>query len=315
MSKTTTVQQSQATTRVGRTVSTIRDNWFSYALFVPTLLFLLLVLWIPFFRGIVMTFYEWPLGPGTPEFVGLENYRFLFSWDGFWTSVKATVLYASVTVFQLVIALAAALAIVRVDRFRSVISGVFLLPYTMPPVVIGTVWLFLLDPSLGPIFPALIDFGILQEPIYWGTYGDTALAAIVGVGTWTFWPFMFLIILATLDSIPEDYYESAQMYGATRFQRFRYVTLPQIKSAILVAVSIRMVWNLAKISQVYQLTQGGPGYETSILAVLLYRFGYEEGELGLGFTVGIVLFVITMLFVAVFIREFEKQRSTGGEAA
>lgn len=315
MSESSTVQQTQTQTRFESAVSTLQKNWFSYALFIPTLVFLLFVLWIPFLRGIVMTFFNWPLGPGNPSFVGLENYLYLLNWEPFWTSVKATIFYASVTFFQLAVALTAALAIVRVKRFQSIINGVFLLPYTMPPVVIGTIWLFLLDPSIGPVFPFLTDLGILQQPIYWSTYGDTALAVIVAVGTWTFWPFMFLIILATLESIPEEYYESAQMYGANRFQQFRYITLPQIKSAILVAVSIRMVWNLAKISQIYQLTQGGPGYKTSVLAVLLYRFGYEEGQLGLGFTVGIVLFVITMVFVALFIREFEKQRGSGGEEA
>ena len=307
--------QNREATRSQRIVSTVRENWFAYALVVPTLVFLTLVLWLPFVQGFVMTFYRWPLGPGSPEFVGLENYMYLLGWQPFWTSIKATLTFAVTTFFQLGVALVAALALVRIERFKSMISGVFLLPYTMPPVVIGTVWLFLLNPTTGPFFGYLEQWGIISNPVYWATYGDSAMAVVMAVGTWTYWPFMFLIILATLESIPEDYYESARIYGADRLQVFRYVTLPQIKSAILVAVSIRMVWNLAKVSQIYQLTQGGPGYKTSVLAILLYRFGYEEGQLGLGYTVGVALFVVTIGFVALFIREFERQRDTGGEGA
>ena len=304
----------QNPTRFEQLQEILAEHWFSYVLFIPTLVFLLLILWIPFLRGIVMTFYRWPLGPGSPTFVGLQNYKNLLGWGPFWTSMKATIVFALITFTQLAVAIAASLAVVRINRLKGIVSGVFLLPYTMPPVVIGTIWLFLLDSSIGPVFPYLQQWGIIHGSVYWSTYAKSALEAIMVVGTWTYWPFMFLIILATLENIPEEHYESAKMYGANRIQLFRYVTFPQIKSAILVAVSIRMVWNLAKVSQIYQLTQGGPGYSTSVLAILLYRFGYENGELGRGYTVGIFLFVITMVFVALFIREFERQRSTRGDA-
>jgi ABC-type sugar transport system permease subunit len=104
---------------------------------------------------------------------------------------------------------------------------------------------------------------------------------------------MFLIILASRESIPDEYYETAQVYGSNRVQTFLRITLPQLKSAILVALSIRLVWNLAKVSQAFQLTQGGPGYETSVLGVLLYRFAYSDGQFGMGFAVGMFLLAVT----------------------
>jgi len=119
---------------------------------------------------------------------------------------------------------------------------------------------------------------------------------------------MFLIILASRQSIPDEYYESAKVYGAIRFQMFRRITLPQLKSAILVALSPRLVWNLAKVSQPLQLTGGGPGFETSVLAILLYRFAFDNAAMGLSYAIGIILLLITMVFVALFIREFEKTR-------
>jgi ABC-type sugar transport system permease subunit len=119
---------------------------------------------------------------------------------------------------------------------------------------------------------------------------------------------MFLILVASREAIPGEHYETAQVYGANRVQMFFRITLPQLKSAILVAVSIRVVWNLAKVSQAFQLTQGGPGFETSVLGVLLYRFAYQNGEFGLGFAVGMFLLAVTVVFVGLFIREFEKER-------
>lgn len=288
----------------------LEDNWFSYALFLPTLLFMVLLLWFPFIRGIWMSFHQWPF-IGEPEWIGLGNYEFLFTWEVFYTSLKATVLYSTATLIQLGLAIVLALVVANIDEFKNLIGGIYLVPYTMPPVVTGTLWLYLLEPTSGPISKYLRNINVLEQPIYWSTNGDTALAVVTLVTAWTFWPFMFLIILASREKIPDAHYESARVYGANRSQMFWRVTLPQIKSAILVALSIRLIWNLSKISQPLQLTRGGPGYETSVLAILLYRFAYMDGKLGVGYAVGIVLLVITLLFVALFIREFERERGGG----
>lgn len=291
--------------RIGRIRETFKENRFSYLLILPTLVFLVLLMWIPFLRGIWMTLYNWPFG-GTPTWVGINNYTFIFGWDPFITSLKATLWFSLTTVFQLIVALAAALAVREISRFKTAITGSFLIAYTVPPLVIGTIWSYLLAPDLGPIFQILTDSGILSETIYWGTNGESAMAVVTFVTTWTFWPFMFLILSASLQNINQELYESCRVYGANRLQSFWNITLPHLKSAILVAVSIRLIWNLTKVSQVLQLTNGGPGYDTSILAVLLYRFAYSRGSMGLAYVVGLVLFVVTIVFAFIFIREFEK---------
>ncbi|MFC6825081.1 carbohydrate ABC transporter permease [Halopelagius fulvigenes] len=284
---------------------TLSENWFSYLLILPVLAFLVLLMWLPFAQGVFMSFHDWPFG-GEPTWVGLGNYEFLFSWEPFYTSLKATLLFSLTTAFQLGIALVAALAVREIRRGKSLVTGAFLLSYTVPPLVTGTIWAYLLQPDLGPLFGYLTQWGILEETVYWGSQGDAALGVVVFVTTWTFWPFMFLIISASLESIPEEMYESARMYGANRVQTFLRVTLPQLKSAILVALSIRIIWNMTKISQVLQLTNGGPGYDTSILAVLLYRFAYGQGRMGVSYAVGVILLLLTIGFVFVFIREFER---------
>lgn len=286
---------------------TISENLFSYLLLLPTVLFLIFLMWLPFFRGVYMSFHEWPF-IGEPTWIGLDNYRYLFGWEAFWTSLKATAIYGLGTVIQLILAILAALLVKDLKRFKSSVSGAMLIPYTMAPVVTGTIWLYLLNPSIGPIFTYLTNNGLLSQPIFWNVNGSAAIMVVTLVMAWTFWPFMFLIILANLESIPEEHYETGKVYGAGRWQRFRYITYPQIKSAILIAVSIRIIWNLVKISQPLQMTGGGPGYDTSILAILLYRFAYNDGAMGIGYAVGMILLIITSVFALIFIREFNRTR-------
>jgi len=276
---------------------------------LPVVTFLFLLVWVPFLRGVWMSFHQWSFtSTAPPEFIGLENYLYLFGWEPFYTSLKATTLFAGTTLLQLIVALTAALLVNSVGRFKNVISSSFLIPYTLPPVATGTIWLYLLNPNVGPIFKFLTNQGILDSPIYWSVQSDTALMAVIGITSWTFWPFMFLIILASLESIPEEYYESARMYGAGLVAQFLHITLPNLKTAILLSISIRMVWNLTKVSQIYQLTSGGPGYSTSILAVFLYRFANDQGQFGLAFAVGVILLIITLAFTLIFIRSFENSR-------
>lgn len=289
--------------------SSLHEHWFSYLLLAPTVLFLLLLVWVPFLNGVWMSLHQWPFGSGDPTFVGLGNYEYLLTWGPFYTSLKATFVFALTTFLQLGAALLAALLVVNIGKFKNVVSASFLIPYTMPPVATGTVWLYLLDPSLGPVFKFLTQNGILQQPIYWASEGNLALAVVTLVTAWTFWPFMFIIILATLESIPTEYYESARMYGASRWDTFRHITLPHLRSAILVAVSIRLAWNMTKVSQTIQMTGGGPGYDTSLLAVFLYRFAYEQGQMGMAFAVGVILLIIMLVFIALFIREFELEEA------
>lgn len=283
------------------------ENRTAYVLLIPTLLFLLVLVWIPFVQGIWMSFHEWPL-VGEPKWVGLANYEFVLAWDAFYISLRATAVYLVTVLLQLGLALVAALTITSLTRYRGLIDGVFILPYTLAPVVAGAMWLYVLEPDIGPVFRILTSSGILEKPIYWGSNGPEAMAAIVLATGWQFWPFMYLIFLPTLQSIPDAHYELADIYGAGRLDKFVHITLPQLKSAILVAVSIRIVWNLAKVSLPLEMTQGGPGWQTSILGVFIYRLAIERGTFGMAYVPGIVLVIISMLLVGVMINRFESLR-------
>ena len=276
------------------------DRWLIVVFLLPTTLFMVLLLWLPFVQGIWMSLHNWPL-MGEPSWRGLENYRDFLTAAYFWTSIEATLIYSLSTLFQLAVALAAALALKQAFvPFKPVLRGIMLVAYAMPPVVVGAIWLFLLDPSLGMVTHYLIEFGIIDYPIYWFAENTWAKWTITLVAAWTFWPFMFLIILAALQAIPQSHYELAEVYGANLWQRFVSVTWPHIQGAILVVVILRLAFNLAKIDQPFQLAGGGPGYETSVLSILMYRFAFMSGDFGMAFTVGMFLVVMTVLLLAPF---------------
>lgn len=283
------------------------DTWLIIAFLFPTLAFLIFLIWLPFIQGVWMSFHYWPM-IGEPKWEGLENYRDFLAADYFWVVIKATIVYSFSTALQLGMALVAALALnQKFIPLKQVWRGIMLMPYAMPPVVTGAIWLYLLDPNMGMVMHYLQKFGIISQPIYWASDSTWAKVVITLVASWTFWPFMFLIILAQLQAVPESYYELAEVYGANLWQRFRTVTLPHIKGAMLTAVIIRIVWNLAKIDQPFQLTGGGPGYETSVLSILTYRFAYLSGDFGMAFTVGIFLVLFTFILIGPFLKKFQAQ--------
>lgn len=276
------------------------DRWLIVVFLLPTTLFMLLLLWLPFLQGIWMSLHSWPL-MGEPRWEGLQNYVDFINADYFWTSIEVTLIYSLSTLFQLIIALAAALALKQ--KFvpaKPLLRGIMLIAYAMPPVVVGAIWLFLLDPTLGMVTHYLIQLGIIDFPIYWFSDNAWAKWTITLVASWTFWPFMFLIILSSLQAIPEAQYELAEVYGANLWQRFVTVTWPHIQGAVLVVVILRIAFNLAKIDQPFQLTGGGPGYETSVLSILMYRFAFMSGDFGIAFTVGMFLVVMTIILLAPF---------------
>jgi multiple sugar transport system permease protein len=276
------------------------DRWLIVVFLLPTTLFMVLLLWLPFLQGIWMSLHNWPL-MGEPSWRGLQNYRDFLGAPYFWTSIEATLIYSLSTLFQLIMALIAALALKQTFvPFKPVLRGIMLIAYAMPPVVVGAIWLFLLDPSLGMVTHYLLEFGIIDYPIYWFAENTWAKWTITLVASWTFWPFMFLIILAALQAIPQSHYELAEVYGANLWQRFVKVTWPHIQGAILVVVILRLAFNLAKIDQPFQLAGGGPGYETSVLSILMYRFAFMSGDFGMAFTVGMFLVVMTVLLLAPF---------------
>jgi multiple sugar transport system permease protein len=293
------------------TRTVIKRNWLTYALLLPVVLVMLLLVWGSLLNGLWMTFHEWGLITDA-IWVGLSNYSYVLNWPVFWQSVVATLVFSLVTFIQVGIALVATLALRQV-KFRNVVGAAFVIPYTIPGLVSGTLWVYLADPDLGPIFTVLVNNGIIERAIYWSGDGQLAMAMIMFAAAWTYWPLAFIILNASIENIPEEYYETASIFGASKFQTLVNITLPQMKGAIFVALSLRTIYNLTKVSQPLQMTGGGPGYATSILGISVFNFTSAR-QFGLAMTVGVAMVLLTMLFVIPYIYKFEEQAEAGGPA-
>lgn len=291
--------------RTERARQTFRENKLAYYMIGPTILYILVLVWYPAIQGLVMSLFHWPLF-GQNSFIGLDNYVYLLTWDTFYRSLFATLIYGTQTIGHLVFGTFMALLVWKQKRWVGAVSILFLLPYIPPSMVTGTIWRYIMDPSIGPFWTLMVDnLGLLSSPVQWLVNGDMALVVITATGVWTWSPLVFLLVIAALESIPEEHYELARIYGTSMWERFRYITYPQIRTALLIALIIRIIWNLGKVAQPFQMTRGGPGYSTSVLGILLYRLAWNEGQFGTAFAIGVILAIISLIFVTYFIYRFE----------
>lgn len=285
------------------------ENWKVYLFVLPALLVIAVMLWLPIFRGAYISFFEWPLRAGQGVWVGLANYMNFITSDAFYASMRMTILMALMAIPQLIIGIAAALAVYHTTRLKDVISTTFLLPFVIPPVASGTILYYFLDPNFGPFFSMLGDLGLIESAIYWRQETWPAVSVVLGSLIWTYWPWVFIIILARRQSVSDELYESARVYGANRLQMFRHITLPHLKGAIIFVVIFRVVQNMLKTAQTWQLTRGGPGYDTSPLSVTLFDFAFTNQQMGRAAAVGIITVLVVVVVVAPLMWWFEQTAS------
>ena len=265
------------------------------ALFLPALLLLVVTTTLPLVYLVWTSLQRMDLSmPWLAGFAGLENYAKLGADARFWSSLGLTFVYTGTTVvLQVVVGLGLALLVMQVKAGQGLLRVAAILPIVLAPVVAGLFWRSLV---LAP------DFGILDyftRALGLGSYnwlGDPqlALVSVVAIHTWQWTPFAFLVLLASLASLPPDIYEAARLDRAGPWQRFWHITLPMLRPAIVIVVILRMVTALSAFAAIFAATGGGPGSATEILNLYAYRLSFTELSLGYGAAVATVLLVITL---------------------
>ncbi|MEM2175109.1 MAG: sugar ABC transporter permease [Candidatus Micrarchaeia archaeon] len=220
---------------------------FTSLFFFPIFLYLVIFLWYPFIYGIWMSAYDWVyIVTEEPKFIGFTNYIDLFTSPIFHEVLYVTSIYLTATIIQLILGLIAALILNELKRGKSIFAGILIIGYAIPEMASGSIWKFIFDANFGVLNYYLQTLGFIREYIPWLTNPNFCKIAITLANAWKHWPFIMLILLASLQGIPKDFYDAAKVFGANTWQRFRYVTLPQLKSAIIIATILRICWNLAK---------------------------------------------------------------------
>ncbi|MFL6120113.1 carbohydrate ABC transporter permease [Actinophytocola sp.] len=279
-----------------------RERWTPYLLIAPTGLLVAVFLLYPIGSVVYYSLYSYNVvKPWNNGFVGLGNYVTMVEDTQFWRSLVFTGQWVFVEVgLQLVLGLALALVINETFVGRAVARALAFAPWAVSGVLTTTIWLLMYSPTTG-IGRYLADAGV-------GSYGTSPLAqagsafwAAVVAELWRGIPFFAILILADLQSIPRDLYESAEVDGAGRFRRFWSITLPHLRTAIVISTLLRAVWEFNNVDLLYTLTGGGPGNATTTLPLFVARLAIDAKEFGYGSALTMAGFVILALFSVTYL--------------
>jgi multiple sugar transport system permease protein len=272
-----------------------QERRFALALFLPALVVLLVTTTAPLVYLAWTSLMRIDLSmPFLSGFAGADNYAKMGGDPRFWSSLVLTVIYtASTVVLQVAIGLSLALLVLRIPKGQGVARIAAILPIVLAPVVVGLFWRTLvLAPDFGLVDVATRALGLPSHN--WLGDPQLALVSVIAIHTWQWTPFAFLVILASLSSLPPDVFEAARIDRANAWQRFVHITLPLIRPAVVVVVIMRMMVALSAFAAIYAATGGGPGTATEILNLYAYRTSFSELNLGYGAALAMVLLAITL---------------------
>jgi multiple sugar transport system permease protein len=236
-------------------------------------------------------------------FVGLTNYVDAVADPRFRGALGHTLFFAASSVtLELVIGLWLALALNRAFRGRGLVRAAVLIPWAIPTVVSALLWRFMFEGQTGIVNAALMDAGLIHEPIVWFIQANTAWVPVILADVWKTTPFVALLLLAGLQNIDSSLYEAARIDGASAWRQFRHVTLPLLKPAILVALIFRTLDAFRVFDLVYALTGGGPGTSTEPIALYTFNALLQNLQFGYGSALSVIVFLITFALAMGYIR-------------
>jgi len=274
-----------------------RDFALGYALLVPLIVVLFGLLAYPIITALGITLQDKSIGtPG--EFVGLRNYyQLLFEDKAFWRVVQNGFIFTLGSVgLKAIVGMCMALVLNRRIVLRGFFRGLLLLPWVAPTVVTTLAWRWILD-LMGVFNYILTNVGILKLPVPWLAKYGTAMLSLVMVNAWRGFPFFGVTLLAGMQTIPPELYEAAEVDGASAWQRFWHITLPSLRTVILVVTTLSTIWTFNDFSIVWLLTRGGPVNATDVFATYTYKLGFEATRLGYGETVSVILAPVLVLII------------------
>ncbi|MCY1667718.1 carbohydrate ABC transporter permease [Rhizobium sp. SL86] len=283
-----------------------------YIFLLPAAVVLAIALMYPVGYMVWASFLNWNPSQriGEAEFVGLANYARLLSDMQFRESLTVTLAFAaSVVSIELVLGVGLAMLLDRKIRGMSVLRTLFILPMMIAPIVVGLMWRYMYHPTVGIFNRTLKAIGL--EPVPWLSDPGWAFVSVVIADVWQWTPFIFILSLAALQSLPSSTMEAARVDGATRFQTILYVKLPLMMPVLIVTALLRMIDAFKVLEVILVLTNGGPGLSTEILALRISRTASEFRELGQAAAMSNVLLLLLMALTAVMFvySKFTEMRS------
>ena len=273
------------------------------ALFIGSISLLAFIIGGPLIYAVMLAFYSARSFMSEPEWVGLSNYIKVLQDPLFWNSLTngLTIALSSI-VLQVVLGVGIAMVLNKRFLGQTVARSIAILPYFLPTVVACLVAQWVLEPNYGLVKSALASIGVGM--LDWSSHAFTAKGTIILVSVWLWTPFVVTCVLAGLQTIPTQLYEAARVDGAGAWTQFWHITIPGLRSVLIVVILLRGIWMFNKFDLIWLLTKGGPLNQTETLPTLAYRKSFIEYNLGGGAAVATISFLLLSGVILIYLRLF-----------
>jgi multiple sugar transport system permease protein len=286
-----------------------RPDAAPYLFLLPALAVTAAIVLLPVLRTLWMSLHDFVLfRPRSVPFIGLGNYLRALSDEVFWISLWNSLWWITLVVgLQFLLGFAAALLLNQSFWWRGLARALVIVPWALPSVIIGLTWTWMYDFNLGVINDLLLRSGLVERPIAFLAHPELSFYAIVLALVWQGFPFFAVTILAGLQTIGDEQHEAAEIDGATRWQRLRYVILPGLAEIIATALLLRTIWVANSLDVILVMTGGGPGYVTHTLPLYAFLRAYSSMEFGFGAALAIILTLILLGVVLLWVRRAARE--------
>jgi multiple sugar transport system permease protein len=238
-----------------------------------------------------------------PSFVGLKNYGDIFTSTYFFGTVRTTLGFTAIAVPSIIVLGVATASLLNQAFFGNIIlKAIILLPWAIPATITGILWKGLFNDSWGAVNAALYKVGLIGDYVHWLTTPTLAVTVAILAQVWTQFPLAAMLILAAMQSIPPEYYESAAIDGANPWQRFRFVTLPSIKGTLVIIALYEVLIGLTTFDLIFSLTGGGPGTATTVIGYFIWSETFKMLSYGRGAALAVILALTSLLVIFIMLR-------------
>ena len=290
--------------RTGRRLS---DAAFAVLLLLPGLALLVGIVLYPLIASLVTAFFKQSLVVPGRTFVGLENVVSVLQ-DEAGPLLAHTLIFAiGSTIGPFLIGFGLALALNTGIRGQRVLRGALLIPWLIPGVVVSFLWAWIFNANYGVANAILEGLHVIDSPYPWLSSPAWAMAALVVAKSWASFPWIMVMLLAALQTVPGELHEAAEMDGAGPVRRFSTVTLPHLRPMIGIVLLLEFIWNFQHFDIIYVLTGGGPAGATSTFATAVYETAFKGLNLGRASAIGLVWMVLLLLLVVVYVRMSDRE--------
>lgn len=289
----------------------IKKQMEPYLYLLPTVFLMIVLLVVPICLIVKYSFQNNAIIVAEPVFVGLENYKKILMDSEFLTAVKTTLIFVAVSVAAHII-LGMCFALLLNTKYftrttKTIARVIYVLPWVFTASVIAILWKLILQPQ--GIADYLLSFvNLATKHTEWLSNRDIALPVITFVNIWCGYPFYMISILAGLQGISQDLYESAALDGAGKWRTFIYITIPQLKPVLISIAMLDFVWSLQSFAIIWMMTGGGPVNSTQTLSVYIYKLAFNGSQYGLASAVAVILLAICILVAVFYVKQQKKVR-------